>query len=63
MTSTPPIFSETRYIIADGNGNCSLTRARLLALPPKVASQDLGMESYVEVEGAALFYPLKGGGA
>jgi len=53
------IFSETRYIIADGNGNCSLTRAKLL----EVASQNLGMESYVEVEDAALFYPLKGGGA
>ena len=37
-------------VIAAWQGHVANARAKLLALPPKVASQVLGMESYVEVE-------------
>jgi len=37
-------------VIEAWQGQIANARARLLALPPKVAGQVLGMESYVEVE-------------
>ena|GEM_PF-637976 len=37
-------------VIVAWQGQIANAKARLLALPPKVASQVLGMESYVEVE-------------
>ena len=39
-------------VIAAWQGQIANCRAKLLALPPKAASQVLGMESYVEVEHA-----------
>ena len=39
-------------VIVAWQGQVANARAKLLALPPKVASQVLGMESYVEVEHA-----------
>ena len=39
-------------VILAWQGQVANARAKLLALPPKVASQVLGMESYVEVEHA-----------
>jgi hypothetical protein len=37
-------------VILAWQGQVANARAKLLALPPKVASQVLGIESYVEVE-------------
>ncbi len=37
-------------VISAWQGQVANARAKLLALPPKAASQVLGMESYVEVE-------------
>jgi len=37
-------------MIETWQGHIANARAKLLALPPKVASQILGMESYIEVE-------------
>ncbi len=37
-------------VIEGWQGLLANARAKLLALPPKVAAQVLGMESYVEVE-------------
>ena len=39
-------------VILAWQGQVANARAKLLALPPKVASQVLGMESYVEIEQA-----------
>lgn len=39
-------------VISAWQGQVANARAKLLALPPKAASQVLGMESYVEVEHA-----------
>jgi hypothetical protein len=39
-------------VILAWQGQVANARAKFLALPPKVASQVLGMESYVEVEHA-----------
>ena len=39
-------------VIAAWQGHIANSRAKLLALPPKAASQVLGMESYLEVEHA-----------
>jgi hypothetical protein len=39
-------------VIAAWQGHIANARAKMLALPPKAASQVLGMESYVEVEHA-----------
>ena len=39
-------------VIAAWQGHIANARAKLLALPPKAASQVLGMESYLEVEQA-----------
>ena len=39
-------------VIAAWQGHIANARAKLLALPPKAASQVLGMESYLEVEHA-----------
>ena len=39
-----------KMVIESWQGLVANARARLLALPPKVAGQVLGMESYVEVE-------------
>ena len=39
-------------VISAWQGQVANARAKLLALPPKVASQVLGMESYVEIERA-----------
>ena len=39
-------------VIEGWQGQIANARAKLLALPPKVASQVLGMESYLEVEQA-----------
>ena len=45
-------FLPLEMVILAWQGQVANARAKLLALPPKVASQVLGMESYVEVEHA-----------
>jgi phage terminase Nu1 subunit (DNA packaging protein) len=43
-------FLPLEMVILAWQGQVANARAKLLALPPKLASQVLGMESYVEVE-------------
>jgi len=43
-------FLPLEMVILAWRGQVANARAKLLALPPKLASQVLGMESYVEVE-------------